>query len=52
MVFALIDTPKSKDENSPKTDKYGELEKIKKLLDSEAITKEEFEQEKTKILAK
>ena len=43
------------DENTntaPKTDKYDELEKLNKLYKDKAITKEEFEKEKEKILNK
>ena len=35
---------------TPPPNKYEQLEKLKKLLDSGAITKEEYEREKEKIL--
>ena len=52
IVFALIDAPVNNEQISLKGDKYTELEKLKKLLDEGALTKEEFEQEKTKVLAR
>lgn len=36
--------------NQPVTDKLGQLERLKKLLDSGALTQQEFEREKAKIL--
>jgi hypothetical protein len=50
IVFALIDKPHETNSVTPQMDKYDELEKLKKLLDEGVITKEEFEQEKAKIL--
>jgi hypothetical protein len=50
IVFALIDKPHETNSVAPQMDKYDELEKLKKLLDEGVITKEEFEQEKAKIL--
>ena len=49
IVFALID---KKDEvaASGTRDKYADLERLKKLFDSGALTKEEFEAEKAKVL--
>ncbi len=41
---------KVKPKNSLSEDKYDKLEKVKKLLDDGAITKEEYDMEKTKIL--
>jgi Short C-terminal domain len=35
---------------SPAVDKLGQLERLKKLLDSGALTQQEYEREKTKIL--
>jgi hypothetical protein len=47
IVFALIDKP---NDITPQETKYDELEKLKKLLDEGAITKDEFDREKAKIL--
>lgn len=38
--------------NNKSNDRYDELEKLKKLYDEKALTKEEFETEKEKILNK
>ena len=49
IVFALIE----KSENTsprPERDRYAEIEKLKKLLDQGALTQDEFEREKAKIL--
>ena len=37
-------------DNTNKEDKYDKIEKLKKLLDSNAITQEEYDLEKKKIL--
>jgi hypothetical protein len=50
IVFALVDKPSEPNVVAPQSDKYDELEKLKKLLDEGAITKEEYEREKAKIL--
>lgn len=50
IVFALIDKPTVPVEPTPLADKYSNLERLKKLLDEGAITKEEFEKEKAKLL--
>jgi len=49
IVFALIN---KLTDTSPITerDRYGDLEKLKKLLDDGVLTQEEFEREKAKIL--
>ena len=49
IVFALINRIDRID-TSPKLDKFSRLEKLKKLLDDGALTKEEYEKEKKKIL--
>lgn len=48
IVFALIDKETSKEDRGD--DKYAELERLKKLLDSGALNQEEFQAEKAKIL--
>ena len=50
IVFALIDKPQEVNKVSPPSDKFDQLEKLKKLFDEGVITKEEFNQEKAKIL--
>jgi hypothetical protein len=50
LVFALIDKPGNPNPPSPALDKYAQLERLKKLLDQGAITQEEFEKEKAKLL--
>jgi hypothetical protein len=49
IVFALIDK-KDAVAASASRDKYADLERLKKLFDSGALTKEEFEAEKAKVL--
>jgi hypothetical protein len=41
-----------KTESAVSKDMYSELTKLKELLDSDVITKEEFEKEKSEILSK
>ena len=48
LVFALTDKSTSTFPLPP--DKYSQLEKLKTLLDKGVLTKEEFEQEKAKVL--
>jgi hypothetical protein len=48
IVFALIDKDISRESRGD--GKYTELERLKKLLDSGALTQEEFQVEKAKIL--
>jgi hypothetical protein len=50
IVFDCIDKPGSP-APAPSDDRYAKLAKLKQLLDSGAITQEEFNQEKAKILA-
>ena len=47
IVFTLID---KKEDRSVVGDRYSELERLKKLFDSGALTKGEFETEKARIL--
>ena len=50
IVFALID--KTMDESpAPERDRYSELEKLKRLLDDGALSQEEYDTEKAKILS-
>ena len=49
IVFALIDTRPS-EALAAGRDRYTDLERIKKLLDQGALTQDEFDWEKTKIL--
>ena len=44
------DSNKKKKQKSSVDQKYSDLNKLKKLLDKDIITKEEFEKEKKKIL--
>lgn len=50
IVFALIDKKEEVARTTPERDRYTELERLKKLLDDGALTKEEFEVEKAKLL--
>ena len=50
IVFALIDKSKDPANLDTKNDRLSNLEKLKKLLDDGAVTKEEYEKEKKKIL--
>jgi hypothetical protein len=49
-IFALVDKPHEIGGVTREQDKYAQLEKLAKLLDQGALTREEFEQEKAKIL--
>jgi len=49
IVFALVDKPNATS-SAPNSDKLSQLEKLKKLYDDGALTKEEYESEKKKIL--
>lgn len=51
IVFDCIDKPGLSPAPAVSDDKYAKLAKLKQLLDSGAITQEEFNQEKAKILA-
>lgn len=46
-IFECVDLPAA---SSTGTDKLSQLERLKKLLDSGALTQQEYEREKTKIL--
>ena len=50
IVFALIDKPRESGRGDVQQDKFAMIEKLKKLLDDGAITKEEFDREKAKLL--
>lgn len=50
IVFALVDASQSVSAPPAHRDKYAELEKLKKLLDQGALTQEEYEREKAKLL--
>lgn len=50
IVFALIDKAAAQTASNGATDKYAEIEKLKKLLDQGALTQAEFEREKAKLL--
>ena len=50
LVFQCIDRQSTKPSPTD-ADKYGKLEALKKLLDSGALTQQEFEAEKAKLLA-
>lgn len=50
IVFDCVDKPPASGA-TPAEDKYAKVAKLKQLLDSGALTQEEFEREKTKVLA-
>ncbi len=50
IVFALIDKKEELTRSGGDRDRYADLERLKKLLDEGALTKEEFEAEKAKLL--
>ena len=52
IVFALIDKPSDAGVPGAPQDKYSQLERLKKLLDEGALTREEYETEKAKLLGK
>jgi hypothetical protein len=49
IVFAVVDKP-AEAQSAVAPDKYAQIERLKKLLDEGAITKEEYDREKAKIL--
>ena len=49
-LFECIDPPQSATAPRTAVDKLAQLERLKKLLDSGALTQKEFEKEKTKLL--
>jgi hypothetical protein len=49
IIFALIDKP-TDTHPAPQRDKYADLERLKNLLDDGALTQEEYDNEKAKIL--
>lgn len=52
IVFSCVDATSIKNEALGGSDKYDQLKKLKSLLDAGAISQEEYEQEKRKLLAK
>jgi hypothetical protein len=52
LVFSCVESSQAEGQNNGASDKYDELSKLKHLLDEGAITQEEYEQEKKKILAR
>jgi hypothetical protein len=52
IVFALVAPDSPSATGAASTDKYADLERLKKLLDDGALTKEEFEREKARILGR
>jgi hypothetical protein len=53
-VFECVDSPASAAKQSaslPQADKVTQLERLKKLLDSGALTQSEYDKEKSKLLA-
>lgn len=49
-LFECTEMPVSKASGAQAVDKVGQIERLKKLLDSGALTQQEFESEKAKIL--
>ena len=49
-LFECTDLPQSATVPRTDSDKLGQLERLKKLLDSGALTQQEFEREKAKVL--
>lgn len=52
MIFACIEKPRATKTVSKGDDRYDQILKLKGLLDQKAITAEEFDREKSKILNK
>jgi hypothetical protein len=50
IVFALVDRNEREMQSTTRHDRYSEIERLKKLLDQGALTQEEFEREKAKLL--
>lgn len=50
IVFAVVDRPEESGRDAADGEKYDRLAKLKKLLDEGALTQEEFEREKDKLL--
>ncbi len=51
IIFACVEKKASDPVNSQSADKYDQLEKIKSLYDDGVLTKDEFDNEKKKILS-
>jgi hypothetical protein len=50
-LFECAAPPSAASAGSPAADKLGQIERLKKLLDSGALTQQEYEREKAKLLA-
>lgn len=50
-VFSCVEPSQSDGQSNGAPDKYDQLGKLKRLLDEGAITREEYEQEKKRVLA-
>ena len=50
IVFAVVDSNERQTQSTTWHDKYAEIERLKKLLDQGALTQEEFDREKAKLL--
>jgi len=50
-LFECSASPSAASVGSPAFDKVGQIERLKKLLDSGALTQQEYEREKAKLLA-
>jgi len=50
IVFAVVDKKDESTKAPESRDRYADLERLKKLLDEGALTKDEFESEKAKLL--
>ncbi|MDT3669111.1 MAG: SHOCT domain-containing protein [Aromatoleum sp.] len=50
-LFECTDPISSNSSDSPAIDKLGQIERLKRLLDNGALTQQEYEREKAKILA-
>lgn len=50
-LFECVDAPQTTMAPRIESDKLGQIERMKKLLDSGALTQQEFEREKAKVLA-
>jgi len=49
-IFECVDSVSFNAADSPAVDKLGQIERFKKLLDGGALTQQEYEREKVKIL--
>ena len=51
LVFECVDNPSSAATSQTVPDRFGQLERLKKLLDSGALNQQEFDREKAKVLS-